>query len=129
MNEDGTMARLPELVEISKKFNLKIISIEDLIAYNLDKESLVEMGDMVKMPTDFGNFNLVPFRQLSNGLEHVALIKGEWTPNEAVLVRVHSSCLTGDVFHSQRCDCGHQLEEALRRVEKEGKGVVLYMNQ
>jgi 3,4-dihydroxy 2-butanone 4-phosphate synthase/GTP cyclohydrolase II len=129
MNEDGTMARLPELVEISKKFDLKIISIEDLIAYKLDKESLVEMGDMVKMPTDFGNFNLVPFRQLSNGLEHVALIKGEWTPNEAVLVRVHSSCLTGDIFHSQRCDCGHQLEEALRRVEKEGKGVVLYMNQ
>ncbi len=129
MNEDGTMARLPELMAISKKFDLKIISIEDLIAYKLDKDSLVEMGDMVKMPTDFGNFNLVSFRQLSNGLEHVALIKGEWALNEAVLVRVHSSCLTGDIFHSQRCDCGHQLEEALRRVEKEGKGVVLYMNQ
>ncbi|MDA3883022.1 MAG: bifunctional 3,4-dihydroxy-2-butanone-4-phosphate synthase/GTP cyclohydrolase II [Bacteroidales bacterium] len=129
MNEDGSMARLPELMDISKKFDLKIISIEDLIAYKLDKDSLVEMGDMVKMPTDFGDFNLVPFRQLSNGLEHVALIKGEWTPSEAVLVRVHSSCLTGDVFHSQRCDCGHQLEEALRRVNTEGKGVVLYMNQ
>ena len=129
MNEDGTMARLPQLIEISKKFNLKIISIRDLIAYLVDKVELVEMGERVKMPTDFGNFDLIPFKQLSNGLEHVALIKGEWEENEAVLVRVHSSCATGDIFHSKRCDCGHQLQEAMMRVEKEGKGVILYMNQ
>ena len=129
MNEDGTMARLPELMKISDKFDLKIISITDLIAYLLEKESLVKMGEQVKMPTEFGDFNLIPFVQLSNGLEHVALIKGEWKKEEPILVRVHSSCLTGDIFHSQRCDCGQQLQEAMLRIEKEGKGVILYMNQ
>ena len=129
MNEDGSMARLPELLKISEKFKLKIISIKDLIAYLIDKVELVEMGERVKLPTDFGNFDLIPFKQLSNGLEHIALIKGEWEENEPVLVRVHSSCVTGDIFHSKRCDCGHQLHEAMTRIEKEGKGVVLYMNQ
>lgn len=129
MNEDGSMARLPELLKISEKFNLKIISIRDLIAYLIDKVELVEMGERVKLPTDFGNFDLIPFKQLSNGLEHIAIIKGEWEENEPVLVRVHSSCVTGDIFHSKRCDCGHQLQEAMTRIEKEGKGVVLYMNQ
>ncbi len=129
MNEDGSMARLPELLKISEKFKLKIISIKDLIAYLIDKVELVEMGERVKLPTDFGNFDLIPFKQLSNGLEHIALIKGEWEENEPVLVRVHSSCVTGDIFHSKRCDCGHQLQEAMTRIEKEGKGVVLYMNQ
>jgi len=129
MNEDGSMARLPELIKISEKFDLKIVTIKDLIAYLLDKESLVKMGDKVKMPTEFGDFDLIPFVQLSNGLEHVALIKGDFTPEDEVLVRVHSSCVTGDIFHSKRCDCGKQLQEAMERVEKEGKGVVLYMNQ
>ncbi len=129
MNEDGSMARLPELLKISEKFKLKIISIKDLIAYLIDKVELVEMGERVKLPTDFGNFDLIPFKQLSNGLEHIALIKGEWEENEPVLVRVHSSCVTGDIFHSKRCDCGHQLQEAMTRIEKEGKGVVVYLNQ
>src|SRR5690606_26949053 len=124
MNEDGSMARLPELLKISEKFNLKIISIRDLLAYIIDKVELVEMGDRVKLPTDFGNFDLIPFKKLSNGLEHIAIIKGEWEENEPVLVRVHSSCVTGDIFHSKRCDCGHQLQEAMTRIEKEGKGVV-----
>lgn len=129
MNEDGTMARLPDLMKISEKFGLKIISIENLISFLIDKESLVEMGERVKLPTDFGDFELIPFKQLSTGMEHVALIKGSWTSNEPILVRVHSSCVTGDIFMSQRCDCGNQLHEAMKRVEKEGKGVVLYMNQ
>lgn len=128
MNEDGTMARLPELMEISKKFELKIISIKDLIAYRLKTECLVEQGERVKLPTEFGNFDLIPFRQ-KNGLEHVAIIKGNWEENEAISVRVHSSCVTGDIFGSLRCDCGPQLHKAMQMVEKEGKGVVIYMNQ
>lgn len=129
MNEDGTMARLPELIEISKKFDLKIITIEDIIAYRLKQESLVEMGEKVNMPTAFGQFKLIPFRQKSNGLEHIALIKGEWEKDEAVLVRVHSSCMTGDIFGSMRCECGEQLHKAMQLIEKEGKGVIVYMNQ
>ncbi|MDR2964088.1 MAG: bifunctional 3,4-dihydroxy-2-butanone-4-phosphate synthase/GTP cyclohydrolase II [Bacteroidales bacterium] len=129
INEDGTMARLPQLMEIAKKYDMKIVSIKDLIAYLLDKESIVEMGERVKLPTEFGNFDLVPFVQLSNGQEHIALIKGEWKADEAILVRVHSSCMTGDIFMSERCDCGNQLHEAMRMVEKEGKGVIVYLNQ
>lgn len=129
MNEDGTMARLPELMEIAKKFDLKIVSIEDLIKIRLEEESLIEKGERVMMPTEFGMFNLIPFRQKSNGLEHVALIKGEWTEDEAILVRVHSSCVTGDIFGSYRCDCGPQLHEALKMIDKEGKGALVYMNQ
>lgn len=129
MNEDGTMARLPELIEIAKKFKMKIITIEDLIAYRLKTESLVEMGVKVNMPTAYGNFKLIPFRQTSNGLEHIALIKGEWKKDEPVLVRVHSSCMTGDIFGSMRCECGEQLHKAMQMIEKEGKGVVVYMNQ
>jgi len=129
MNDDGTMARLPQLIKIAKKFNLKIISIEDLIKYKLQKESLIEKGVRVKLPTEYGNFELIPFRQISNGLEHVALIKGTWEKDEPVLVRVHSSCVTGDIFGSLRCDCGPQLHRAMQMVDKEGKGVVIYMNQ
>ncbi len=129
MNEDGTMARMPQLLEIAKKFNLKIISIEDLIKYRLNEDSLIEKGVRVKLPTEYGNFDLIPFKQKSNGLEHVALIKGEWTKEEPVCVRVHSSCVTGDIFGSMRCDCGQQLHEAMRKIDKAGKGVVLYMNQ
>ena len=129
MNEDGTMARLPQLFEIAEKFNLKIISIEDLISYRLKSESLVEKGDKVKMPTAYGDFKLIPFRQISNGMEHVALIKGEWEKDEPILVRVHSSCITGDIFGSMRCECGEQLHKAMQLIEKEGKGVIVYMNQ
>ena len=129
MNEDGTMSRLPNLIEISKKFNLKIISIADLIAYRLQSESLVEKGVEVHLPTAYGDFRLIPFKQISNGLEHVALIKGEWKPDEPILVRVHSSCITGDIFASQRCECGEQLHLAMQKIEKEGKGVLVYMNQ
>ena len=129
MNEDGTMARLPQLVEIAKKHSLKIISIKDLIEYRLNKESIVEVGEEVDMPTEHGHFRLIPFRQKSNGLEHIALIKGEWTEDEPVLVRVHSSCMTGDIFGSQRCDCGSQLHEAMKLIEKTGKGVIVYLNQ
>lgn len=129
MNEDGTMARMPQLLDIAKKFNLKIISIEDLIKYRLNEDSLIEKGVRVKLPTEYGNFDLIPFKQKSNGLEHVALIKGEWTKEEPVCVRVHSSCVTGDIFGSMRCDCGQQLHEAMRKIDKAGKGVVLYMNQ
>jgi 3,4-dihydroxy 2-butanone 4-phosphate synthase/GTP cyclohydrolase II len=129
MNEDGTMSRLPELIKISKKFNLKIISIEELIAYRLKTESLVEKGVKVNMPTAYGDFKLIPFRQSSNGLEHIALIKGDWKENEPVLVRVHSSCMTGDIFGSMRCECGEQLHKAMQLIEKEGKGVIVYMNQ
>jgi 3,4-dihydroxy 2-butanone 4-phosphate synthase / GTP cyclohydrolase II len=129
MNEDGTMARLPELIEIGKRFNLKIIAIKDLIAYRLETESLIERGVRVPLPTEYGDFDLIPFRQTSNGLEHVALIKGKWRPEEDLLVRVHSSCVTGDIFGSKRCDCGDQLHEAMRMIDKEGKGVLLYMNQ
>ena len=129
MNEDGTMARLPELFEIADRFDLKVVSIKDLIAYRLKTESLVEMGEKVNMPTKYGNFKLIPFRQISNGLEHVALIKGEWEADEPILVRVHSSCITGDIFGSLRCECGEQLHKAMQLIEKEGKGVVVYMNQ
>lgn len=129
MNEDGTMARLPELIELAKKFKLKIISIADLIAYRLRTESLVEMGVEVNMPTAYGDFKLIPFRQISNGMEHVALIKGTWGKDEPILVRVHSSCMTGDIFASQRCECGEQLHQAMQLIEKEGKGVLVYMNQ
>jgi len=129
MNEDGTMARMPQLLKIAEKFNLKIITIEDLIKYQLEKESIVERGVRVKLPTEYGNFDLIPYRQKSNGLEHVALIKGSWTKDEPVCVRVHSSCVTGDIFGSKKCDCGQQLHEAMRKIDKAGKGVVLYMNQ
>lgn len=129
MNADGTMARLPQLFDIAKKFDLKIISIQDLISYRLKTESLIIRGVEVKLPTKYGNFRLIPFKQKSNGLEHVALIKGEWDKDEAILVRVHSSCLTGDIFGSLRCDCGEQLHKAMQEVEKAGKGVIVYMNQ
>ncbi|MDP4208577.1 MAG: bifunctional 3,4-dihydroxy-2-butanone-4-phosphate synthase/GTP cyclohydrolase II [Bacteroidota bacterium] len=129
MNEDGTMARLPQLMEISKEFDIKIISIEALIKYRLERESLIKRGDEVKMPTKYGDFRAIPFVQLSNNREHIAIFKGEWTPNEPVLVRMHSSCMTGDIFGSYRCDCGAQLHQALRMIEKEGKGVVVYLQQ
>ncbi|GHV30455.1 riboflavin biosynthesis protein RibBA [Bacteroidia bacterium] len=129
INEDGTMARLPDLLEVSKKFDIKIISIKDLIAYRLKYESLVEKGEMVDMPTQHGHFKLIPFRQKSNGLEHIALIKGAWEKDEQVLVRMHSSCATGDIFGSLRCECGEQLHVSLEMIEKEGKGAVVYLNQ
>ncbi len=129
LNEDGTMARMPQLVEVAKKYGMKMIAIKDLIAYRRKKECVVETGEKVEMPTLYGNFKLIPFRQKSNGLEHIALIKGEWKPDEPILVRVHSSCATGDIFGSRRCDCGEQLQKAMQMVEKEGKGVILYMNQ
>ena len=129
MNEDGTMARLPQLMTFAKEYGLKVVSIKDLIAYRLKKESLVEMGEQVDFPTEWGHFRLIPFRQISNGLEHVAIIKGEWKDDEPLLVRVHSSCLTGDVFGSLRCDCGDQLHRAMQMIEKEGKGAVVYMQQ
>ncbi len=129
MNEDGTMARLPELKEMAKKFGLKLISIKDMIAYRLKTESLIEVGNTVNMPTKYGHFKLTPFRQRSNGLEHFALTKGEWKEDEPVLVRVHSSCATGDILGSMRCDCGDQLHEAMKKIEKEGKGVLIYMQQ
>ena len=129
MNEDGTMARLPELRKIADEFGFKLISIADLIAYRLKQESLVEKGVEVDMPTEHGHFRLMPFRQKSNGLEHVALIKGNFTPDEPVLVRVHSSCATGDIFGSMRCDCGEQLHKAMELIDKEGKGAVIYLNQ
>ena len=129
LNEDGTMARMPQLQEFAKREGLHIISIKDLIAYRLQHECLVEQGDEVDMPTEYGHFRLIPFRQKSNRLEHVALIKGTWEPDEPIMVRVHSSCVTGDIFGSARCDCGEQLHKAMRMIEQEGKGVVLYLNQ
>lgn len=129
LNPDGTMARMPKLQEFAEREGLHIITIKDLIAYRLKNECLVERGDEVDMPTEYGHFHLIPFRQKSNQLEHVALIKGEWTEDEPVLVRVHSSCVTGDIFGSARCDCGEQLHRAMRMVEAEGKGVILYLNQ
>jgi 3,4-dihydroxy 2-butanone 4-phosphate synthase/GTP cyclohydrolase II len=129
MNEDGTMARLPELHIIAKKFGLKIISIEELIKFRLKEDSLVEKGVRVKLPTEYGTFDLIPFRQKSNGLEHVALIKGSWTKDEPVCVRVHSSCATGDIFASKRCDCGQQLHEAMKKIDELGTGVIVYLNQ
>ena len=129
MNEDGTMARLKKKKKIADEFGFKLISIADLIAYRLKQESLVEKGVEVDMPTEHGHFRLIPFRQKSNGLEHVALIKGNFTPDEPVLVRVHSSCATGDIFGSMRCDCGEQLHKAMELIDKEGKGAVIYLNQ
>ncbi|MGN0225846.1 MAG: bifunctional 3,4-dihydroxy-2-butanone-4-phosphate synthase/GTP cyclohydrolase II [Prevotella sp.] len=129
MNEDGTMARMPELKILAQKWGLKIITIKDLIEYRLKTESLIEVGNTVDMPTRYGHFRLVPFRQKSNGLEHMALIKGEWKEDEPILVRVHSSCATGDILGSMRCDCGEQLHKAMQMIEKEGRGVVIYMSQ
>ena len=129
MNEDGTMARLPELMEMAEEWDMKIISIKDMIAYRLQKESIIEVGDEVDMPTAYGHFRLIPFRQNANGMEHMALVKGEWKADEPVLVRVHSSCATGDILGSQRCDCGEQLHKAMQMIEREGKGVVVYMQQ
>jgi 3,4-dihydroxy 2-butanone 4-phosphate synthase / GTP cyclohydrolase II len=129
MNEDGTMARLPELVEIAKKFNLKIISIEQLIAYRLQKESIIQREADVHMPTKFGDFRMVAYRVTTTGQDQLALVKGEWKKDEPVLVRMHSSCLTGDIFGSCRCDCGPQLQASMEMIEKEGKGVIVYLNQ
>ena len=140
MNEDGTMARMPDLEKVSEKYGLSLVSIKDLIAYRMKHDEvinsqptatgcLVERGETVELPTEFGNFMLTPFRQLSNGLEHVVLVKGEWQQDEPVLCRVHSSCVTGDIFGSKRCECGEQLHKAMQMVEKEGKGIIVYMNQ
>lgn len=129
MNDDGTMARLPELLKMADEFGLKVISIKDMIAYRLKTESLIEVGNEVNMPTEYGNFRLIPFRQVSNGLEHMALIKGEWSEEDPILVRVHSSCATGDILGSRRCDCGEQLHRAMRMIEEEGRGVLIYMQQ
>lgn len=129
MNEDGTMARLDQLFEVAKHFDLKIVSIADLIKYRFQNETLVKKGVTVNMPTIYGDFKMTPFMQNSDGLEHVALVKGTWNEEESVLVRMHSSCMTGDIFGSCRCDCGAQLQESMRQIEKEGKGVVVYLNQ
>ena len=129
MNEDGSMARLPQLLEIAAKFNLKIISIKDLIEYRLQAETLIREEVRVEMPTIYGNFELIAFTQLNTGETHLALKKGDWEKGDSVMVRVHSSCMTGDILGSMRCDCGDQLHHALRMIEKEGKGLVLYMNQ
>lgn len=129
MNEDGSMARMPELQKLATEWGLKIITIADLIAFRLEKESIIEVGDEVDMPTRYGHFHLIPFRQQSNGLEHMALVKGQWERDEPVLVRVHSSCATGDTLGSLRCDCGQQLQKSMELIEKEGKGVVIYMQQ
>ncbi len=129
MSEDGSMARLPELRRVADRYGLKLISIRDMIAYRLKRESIVERGVEVNMPTSYGDFRLIPFCQKSNGLEHVALFKGAWEADEPILVRVHSSCITGDVFGSKRCDCGEQLHKAMQMIEQAGKGVVVYLNQ
>ena len=147
MNEDGTMARLPQLEQVAKEYDLKLISIKDLIAYRLASEAdsevvqqqsglnsnseavLIERGETVFLPTEYGEFMLTPFRDLATGLEHIALVKGEWQPDEAILCRVHSSCMTGDIFGSRRCECGEQLHRAMQLIDKEGKGIIVYMNQ
>lgn len=129
MNEDGTMARLPQLVEIAKIHDMKIVSVADLIRYLLKEESVVEKGEEVDMPTQYGHFRLIPFRQKSNGQEHIALIKGDITTDEPVLVRVHSSCATGDIFGSMRCECGEQLHKSMEMIDKEGRGAIIYLNQ
>lgn len=129
LNPDGTMARMPQLVEKAKELNLKLIQIKDLIAYRLQRESLVDKGVEADLPTDYGHFRIIPFRQKSNGLEHVALFKGEWTKDEPLLVRMHSSCATGDIFGSRRCDCGEQLHRSMQLIEKEGKGCIVYLLQ
>jgi 3,4-dihydroxy 2-butanone 4-phosphate synthase/GTP cyclohydrolase II len=129
LNEDGTMARLPELIQIAKKFNLNIVSIEDLIKYRITNESLIDRIVNVKMPTKYGDFELIAFQEKNTGMEHLALVKGKWDKNEPILVRVHSSCITGDIFGSCRCDCGPQLHKAMELIESEGKGAIIYMNQ
>ena len=129
MNDDGTMARMPDLMKFADEHDMHIISIKDLIAYRLKKESLIEVGNEADMPTRYGHFRLIPFRQTATGLEHMALIKGEWNEDEPILVRVHSSCATGDILGSKRCDCGEQLHKAMEMIEKEGKGVIIYMQQ
>jgi len=129
LNEDGTMARLPQLTVIAEKFDMKIISIADLIAYRIEKESLIKRGVEAQLPNSYGNFRIIPYLQKSNGKEHVALVKGSWTPDEAILVRMHSSCITGDIFGSMRCECGEQLHKSMELIEKEGKGVVVYLDQ
>jgi len=129
MNEDGTMARLPELFQIADKFNLKIVSIKDLIAYRIKNESIISKEEIVTMPTEYGDFMLHAYKQLSDGKPQLALVKGEWEKDEPIIVRVHSSCVTGDIFGSCKCDCGPQLHESMKLIEKEGKGIVLYMNQ
>ncbi len=129
MNEDGSMSRMPQLIELAKKFNLKLISIKDLIEYRLRKETIIVRDIEVKMPTKFGSFNLIAYRQTTNDQEHLALVKGKWNPGDPVLVRMHSSCVTGDIFGSLRCDCGTQLQKAMEAIEKEGKGAIVYINQ
>jgi 3,4-dihydroxy 2-butanone 4-phosphate synthase/GTP cyclohydrolase II len=129
MNDDGSMARLRDLQKIREKFEIKIITIKDLITYTLERDSIIEKGERVKLPTERGDFEFIPFRQTSNGIEHAALVKGTWTKDEPVLVRLHSSCFTGDIFGSMRCDCGPQLRKAMSMVETEGKGVVIYLSQ
>ena len=129
MNDDDTMARMPQLQQMARQWDMKIITIKDLIAYRLRTESLIEVGSEVDMPTEYGHFKLIPFRQKSNGLEHMALIKGEWQADEPILVRVHSSCATGDILGSKRCDCGEQLHKAMQMIESQGKGVLIYMKQ
>lgn len=129
MNEDGSMARLPELMDIARKFDMKIVSIKDLISYRLRFDSIIIQGVEVALPTEYGHFRLIPFIQKSNGMEHIALIKGDLLKKDPIMVRVHSSCITGDIFGSCRCDCGTQLHESMKLIEKEGRGVVLYMNQ
>jgi 3,4-dihydroxy 2-butanone 4-phosphate synthase/GTP cyclohydrolase II len=129
MKEDGEMARLPDLLEIAKEFNLKIVSIKDLIAYRLEHESMVKREVAVKMPTEWGDFDMIAYTQIDTGENHLALVKGTWEPGEPILVRVHSSCMTGDIFGSCRCDCGPQLHKAMEMISKEGKGAIVYMNQ
>ena len=129
MSDDGTMARLPELRRRADEWGLKLVSIRDLVAYRLKNDSVIEMGEEVEMPTHYGNFRLIPFRQKDNGLEHIALIKGDVRSDEPVLVRVHSSCATGDIFGSMRCECGEQLHKAMELIEKEGRGAIVYLNQ
>ena len=129
LNDDGTMARLPQLLELSKRFDIKIIAIKDLIAFRLKTESIIERGATVQMPTEYGDFELVAFKQTTGGLEHLALTKGKWDSDEAILVRVHSSCMTGDIFGSCRCDCGPQLHQAMRMIDHAGKGVIVYLSQ
>lgn len=129
MNEDGTMARMPQLRRIAEEFDIKIIAIKDIITYRLQMESIIEKGVEVHLPTSYGDFRLIPFRQKSNGKEHIALIKGTWDKDEPILVRVHSSCATGDIFGSLRCECGEQLHRSMQAIEREGKGVVVYLNQ
>ena len=129
MNDDGTMARMPELQTFAREHSLNIITIKDLIAYRLKQESLIEVGEEVDMPTQYGHFRIIPFRQKTTGQEHFALIKGQWQEDEPILVRVHSSCMTGDILGSQRCDCGEQLHRAMQKIEEAGKGVIVYMQQ